>query len=1026
MKGFSIKKIAAVAVGAALVGSALAPVVSAAQVAKGDIYGNDGTPSVNVVVGSAAAMSDGVWAANIAAKIAEKASVAKEVTVSGSANGAACTLEDLTVDLTVGGTTTFSTEYSKKYTKEINSGNEIDANVLTYSNLPPLYYSTDNVKVGGSTSSITIQEKVGVTADVSFDQSSEIQDLVAKVDASEFYYLVDLGSGLPLDERSNGTNYTYYEDSGSTDSAKIPFFGEMYEINKVDFNSSTANVKLVKTSAREEYNEGDTITDLKGKGSYDGQDLEVKIARISQSGTAVTTYEATVELYDSEGTLINTQSASAGTNLADIFVDSDDNPVLASNLFLDVIAVGATTGVGYVQVTKGTDTVILYDNQEYPYDSTSTTTAYDYYKVDLVASGGNFTQIKIFNNKDAWTDPEDDLGPLYPYSAGQSLTGKDGSEAVFGQSLPDGTAGKEFVKVRFQGLETNESRTSIQIGKVSNGPGVHFYDVDDGEHTLPFTIELSDVQTGGSFDFDSKTIYYDLNKGSSSTAQDVYIWVTDDDLVNGRQWDIDQNSGDADVNIHIAGIGASSSDRSTNLNQGTCVQNADGALACEDGDWFVVDDVNFLVSDANTGSSAQTRVAVDGWVAFGTADIENESNPSSDAFIFSKKSGGSWSNTNPYGKLLYSADTMYYPVDSYTYDTADYGNANRDYRLTLTGSNDRQFYYAFGAKYNDISSSGKLWLTLGAQAFEAVNDGGKIQYSKDLNFLGTSVTRDGTEIKFGATDSTNVNLVYPFYFPDNKDFNSNMEVTNYYQVATFKIDEEVDPSADADFNVYIDTKDGGMIGPFDNSNLTAYGADVQYYEGSTSWDLKSGTTSTFLKAGYTNGGTKVTLNEDSDYVEFSIPQDAVKAELYVLMSGASTSVTGGETLTVANGETGTTSTGTAITVNVGEDNYTLSCEGGEAGECVADPAEYMAPASVPNPMVYLDSDAPAGAKVIVGGPAVNTVAAQVAGVADRLVSAGDKIMEVDDSTGDILVMGYTAQDTVDAAKELINTIDGFA
>ncbi len=103
MKGLNIKKIAAIGLGAALIGSAIAPIVSATQVSnvadleKGDVVDSTGTPVVDVVVGSGAAVSDVVWAGNIAARVAQLATVS----AAASCEGGAAT--DGAVTVTVGG-----------------------------------------------------------------------------------------------------------------------------------------------------------------------------------------------------------------------------------------------------------------------------------------------------------------------------------------------------------------------------------------------------------------------------------------------------------------------------------------------------------------------------------------------------------------------------------------------------------------------------------------------------------------------------------------------------------------------------------------------------------------------------------------------------------------------------------------------------------------------------------------------------------------------------------------------------------
>ena len=163
MKGFNVKKLAAIATGAALLGTAIAPIVTATNVTKSDIYNSSGSPIVNIVVGSEAQVSDAIWAGNLAAKIAEKAATTQTVEVSvgggdGGEIGADIDLSDLTVDVTVGGTVTFGAG-SKRYNVNLNSGSaggdvevltamdSSDTNALTDAQLPHLSDEIVNQKV---------------------------------------------------------------------------------------------------------------------------------------------------------------------------------------------------------------------------------------------------------------------------------------------------------------------------------------------------------------------------------------------------------------------------------------------------------------------------------------------------------------------------------------------------------------------------------------------------------------------------------------------------------------------------------------------------------------------------------------------------------------------------------------------------------------------------------------------------------------------------------------------------------------
>ena len=101
----SLKKVGAIVAGAALVASSVA--------FAGLMYGNtvlvddNGVPKVKVVVGANAAASDGVAAANIAAKIASEAYAAQEYTATVSGEGVcaggagSCVITDKSVTLAI-------------------------------------------------------------------------------------------------------------------------------------------------------------------------------------------------------------------------------------------------------------------------------------------------------------------------------------------------------------------------------------------------------------------------------------------------------------------------------------------------------------------------------------------------------------------------------------------------------------------------------------------------------------------------------------------------------------------------------------------------------------------------------------------------------------------------------------------------------------------------------------------------------------------------------------------------------------
>ena len=209
MKGLNVRKLAALAAGAAMLGAAAVPLVTATSVTQGDIYNADGSPKVNIVVGSQAQVSDAIWAGNLAAKIAEKAATTRQVSVTGApgAGSAGLDLSDLTVDVTIGGTVTFgagSKEYKVNLTSASGSTNiEVpnanDTNALSDAQLPHLYNASKSQKVDNNNTTPTIQEKIGVNVDAKFDTSSDIKDFVAYIEGGDFYYETILNGSNGID-----------------------------------------------------------------------------------------------------------------------------------------------------------------------------------------------------------------------------------------------------------------------------------------------------------------------------------------------------------------------------------------------------------------------------------------------------------------------------------------------------------------------------------------------------------------------------------------------------------------------------------------------------------------------------------------------------------------------------------------------------------------------------------------------------------------------------------------------------------
>ena len=189
---------------------------------------------------------------------------------------------------------------------------------------------------------------------------------------------------------------------------------------------------------------------------------------------------------------------------------------------------------------------------------------------------------------------------------------------------------------------------------------------------------------------------------------------------------------------------------------------------------------------------------------------------------------------------------------------------------------------------------------------------------------------------------------------------------------------------------------------------------------SINFTLSTDTTSTSsLTDAWSDFGTKISI-ADGTTAEFWIPQNRPNIEFTVTGEGTSTTVEGGEEITVDEGETGTFNSGTEITVV--KINYTAEIVGGGATSTVqtaGEPFTYTTPANLNGKaMVYSTASVPAGPKIIVGGPIVNALAQEVA---DMLNAPGDMVAGVYGTN--IIVAGYTADDTGQAAQDLIDALD---
>ncbi len=974
MKGLNVKKLAAVAVGGALVGSALAPIAAAITLEKSDVVNTaTGQPRVNVVAGSmGAAVSDFVWAGNIASKVAQLATV--ETAVSGGEGESTCT--DLSVDLTVGGESSYSTEASKVYDGtnypliSLDVGDTDDTStefraMLGNGQLNFLKNETRSYRYNDTTQpDIVIKETVGIEVDAAFDKDKDVKDLVAYMsDTGDFNYVLDLGDGIPACDAAGTSNCGTAFTDDSDDHVTVPLFGEDYTVQEVDLVSTPNEIKLIKGSARTNYYEGDTIAGLTGKGVYEGEEMTAKVGALIQSaGTGA--YSARMELYDSAGNLVDYEEVAASTYLNEVFL-KDGEYVLETIVYIETVNLEPTTSKGVVSVITGTNVVSIAHNEEFPWDSTETDSADDYWiaTFDTNTTVTNpdvttVTALTIKNKRMLWNQED----PLWSTDdslteAGQDAAAAGGNEAMFMQGAPEGAPGYGFVKVRYDGFKMDEDVTTVKIG---NGNMV-YSDSGGKQRTVPFYIELDRPTQDPSeqyFDIDEQRIYY------KCSSTDVNFPIQNGQVLNGDTIDI----------------------------------NIGGALGVDP--WVTVADDNLLAIDLNNGTHSLNGFTLDrNGVEFGLEAWQPttqqlwllaDGNCQFQDQQFSSSGAVDTGNILQVNSAAPQWSTVYYDDDNATRDPLDLP-------IYVTGDQlDDTYRYRMLTDKEGTTQDGKAYLLL-----DWTTDFSNEFSNVDFRFNGV----DTGEVGDVSLDPSATR----YYLPDREEFGQD-DADTQYLVANFSVD--VNSTNDA--NVYIDTATGDIL-QLPNTDLSAYRSDVNF--ANFGHKLTTDTDSSGYQASWVDYGTKMELTDDLKTASFRIPEAQIYQRLAVLGESATVVTEGGETAeAVEAGET--------VTLNNAE--VTVSAINATAGTCTIEDATYDKAVAV-GQLVYTDTPEPAGSHVIVGGYMVNKLAQTVtlgdgSTLQEALTSAGDRVAELL-ANGDIIVAGYTAADTEAAAKELIAELE---
>ncbi len=992
MKGLNVRKLAAIAVGGALVGSALAPLAAAITLDKSKIVNTEtGKPIVNVVVGTqGAAVSDFVWAGNIAAKVAQLATV--EEPVSGGTGTAVPT--NLSVDLASGGEVTYTTEYSYTYYGTDYKMNSFADAVefrksLGSGQLQFLTNTTKSYRYNASTYEIVVKETIGIEADAKFDKDQDVKDLVVYMkDTGDFNYVLDLGTGIPCWDATSSAA-TKFTD-GENDSVTIPFLGGEYTVQECDPFSATKQIKLIKESAKTSYTEGDTISGLSGRGKYTGEEMSIKVGALTkQSGTGA--YSGSFAIYDSNGNLVHAPDPVAeGTYLNETFVDSSGNFVLDTVVYVSTIRYAETTSKAAITVIVGKDVVTLAAEKTYPYDSTDVDPKNDYWKsaLDFNTTANTspavttLNKITIKNAVTVWDRPSTTTKPLWSTDDSLTQAGKDaaaagGNYAHFLQGTKEGTLGYDFVQLKFDGFKVDQAQSTIKIGNNE----IAYVDAARRSRTVPFYIKLATFGTEDTFSISGQTFYY-LCKAAAAT-NGTTLRINDGNYFNGER-----------VSLNTVGAGVCSVD----------VNAVRTDVGCRS-----------VGGDTNTTTIDLNGVQVVAAMVVGTD--ENAINLSVDGNCqFSRTSFSNPEYLQLGGAENYTATSASETAAAVTTKTVYYDddNASRtplDIPLYVTNSTMQDTY-----KYRMyIASNIRAYLLLD----NLTDFSSEFTSFKGPSFWGTDVGEAGVA-DFTPSEYTNYR---PYYWPDAPEFSTfagtaNSTGDNDYIVAVFKVDAN---TSDANVISYIDTATGNLV-TYPNDQLSFYLHDVNFPAPAvTSMDrlLNVRTDAAqYYDALWIDYGTTVQITDDKKTVTIVIPQTQINLSLTALGKGATQTVSGGDAKPGVKEKE---------TVTFGSTKITVDKINATAGSCTIADTTAAKVVSVGRELVYPDSPEPAGNHIIVGGYLVNKLAEDVtlgdgSTLQEALIGSGDTVVELL-SSGDIVVAGYTAADTETAAIELIDALD---
>jgi len=519
MKGLNIKKIVAIGLGAALVGSALAPAVMAGAFENLStkltqksliIDATTGAPVVDIVVGTIGQPADVIWAGNIAAKVAQMATVP----VAGSGTK--------TVDITVGGTSSVSGagETVEAYADFATTEGKLSGITVTNTQMPSLVNNPSAKVKWDSTSYATtsVSEDLNAVMDVDFqgEKSSSkygVGELFASVGSGKIFYNVNLGTGIDISADKTQLDGNSYFD------VQIPFLGKVYRLDEID--ASENRIVMYSDTTPTELMVGQSIT-VTPATAYAGKAMVIDLVDLVQTGSGTTTnsYEAKWALKIDGVIKKYVQKAPSTTyNLKDEFGSS----YFGDNVYVTAAGLNLAANKYTATVRLGTDRLELRSGYGYPYTADSTVDSKQPWEVVFQKSAANvLTKISLKNQwkYDKTTGSESDTSKYVK---------KVGEEIV----LPN-----EFAKLKFVGFQTKPI-TDVAVGDVAeiDGGGIQYIDLKGTTVNVPFYTQ---------FDLD-----YNTPRVATIAGQDYTFWI-----------DADSNAGNLKT-YYIKGDYSSAGDHTT-------------------------------------------------------------------------------------------------------------------------------------------------------------------------------------------------------------------------------------------------------------------------------------------------------------------------------------------------------------------------------------------------------------------------------------------------------------------------------